>query len=149
MLTLGALLYENFELLDLYGPLEMFGTLGEDVKIVTIAESKGPVASTQGPSTLAEEDFDSAPDLDLIVVPGGIGTFPALQSTATLEFLKKQAANARYTMSVCTGSGLLAAAGLLDGKRATTNKMFFNMVADLTDKVTWEEKYIDTNFLFQ
>ncbi len=139
MLTLGAILYDNFELLDLYGPLEMFGTLGDEVRIVTIASEKGPVASTQGPKTVADEDFSSAPELDLVVIPGGIGTFPALEDAALLNFLRDRAEHTKYMMSVCTGSGLLAAAGLLDGKRATTNKMFFQMVSDLTDKVTWEE----------
>jgi transcriptional regulator GlxA family with amidase domain len=117
----------------------MFGTLGDDVKIVTIADNKGPVASTQGPKTVAEEDFSSAPALDLLVIPGGIGTFPALENASLLNFLKASAGNAKFMMSVCTGSGLFAAAGLLDGKRATTNKMFFQMVADLSDKVTWVE----------
>jgi transcriptional regulator GlxA family with amidase domain len=139
MLTLGAILYDNFELLDLYGPLEMFGTLGDDLRIVTIAEAKGPVASTQGPKTVAEEDFNSAPPLDLVVIPGGIGTFPALENVELLNFLRERAEQAKFMMSVCTGSGLLAAAGLLDGKRATTNKMFFQMVADLSDQVTWVE----------
>ena len=139
MLTLGALLYPDFELLDLYGPLEMFGTLGDDLTIVTIAEEVGPVASTQGPKTLADADFNNAPPLDLLLIPGGIGTFPALQSTAMLSFLQERSAQAKFTMSVCTGSALLAAAGLLDGRRATSNKMFFSMVAEQSDKVTWEE----------
>lgn len=139
MLTLGALLYPDFELLDLYGPLEMFGTLGDDVKIVTIAEAAGPVASTQGPKTVADTDFNNAPLLDLLLIPGGIGTFPALQSSTLLSFLQDRSAQAKFTMSVCTGSALLAAAGLLDGRRATSNKMFFSMVAEQSDKVTWEE----------
>lgn len=139
MLILGALLYPDFELLDLYGPLEMFGTLGDDVKIFTIAEVAGPVASSQGPKTLADTDFNDAPPLDLLLIPGGIGTFPALQNSALLSFLQDRSAQAKFTMSVCTGSALLAAAGLLDGRRATSNKMFFSMVAEQSDKVTWEE----------
>lgn len=139
MLTLGALLYPDFELLDLYGPLEMFGSLGDDVKIVTVAEHKGPVASTQGPQTVAEYDFSDVPPLDLLLIPGGIGTFPALENQALIGFLQQRAAQAKFTMSVCTGSALLAVAGLLDGRRATSNKLFFSMVASQSDKVTWEE----------
>lgn len=139
MLTLGALLYPDFELLDLYGPLEMFGTLGDDINIVTIAEAMGPVASTQGPQTVAEADFSSAPPLELLLIPGGIGTFPALQNHALISFLQDRSAKAKFTMSVCTGSALLAVAGLLDERRATSNKMFFSMVAEQSDKVTWEE----------
>jgi putative intracellular protease/amidase len=73
--TLGAVLFEDFELLDYYGPLEMFGTVGKELKIVTIAENEGPVGSVQGPKTLAEYNFSNAPDLDMILLPGGLGTF--------------------------------------------------------------------------
>ncbi len=52
-LTLGAMLYDKFELLDLYGPLEMFGQLKPDIEIITVAEKSGPVASFQGPKTVA------------------------------------------------------------------------------------------------
>ncbi|HEX2485559.1 MAG TPA: DJ-1/PfpI family protein, partial [Myxococcota bacterium] len=67
--TLGAVFYEGFELLDVYGPLEMFGSLGPELlRIVTIAEAPGPVASFQGPKTVAEHGFADAPPLDLILV---------------------------------------------------------------------------------
>jgi putative intracellular protease/amidase len=65
--TLGAMLFEDFELLDLYGPLEMFGNIGPELKIVTITERAGPVRSAQGPSTVAEFGFVDAPALDLIL----------------------------------------------------------------------------------
>ena len=64
--TLGAVLYERFELLDLYGPLEMFGALGDEIRIATVAEGKGPVASTPGVATVARHDFRDCPALDLI-----------------------------------------------------------------------------------
>ena len=69
----------------------MFGNLGEDLRVVTIAESPGPVASAQGPETLAEHGFDDAPDLDLLLLPGGIGTVPALENSRLLDFLRLQA----------------------------------------------------------
>ena len=127
--TLGAVLYPQFELLDLYGPLEMFGCLGEALRIVTIADRVGPVRSTPGPSTQAEYDYTSAPPLDLLVVPGGVGTFPQLKNAALLDFLRARAPQCEVAMSVCSGSALYAAAGLLEGKRATTNKQFFSMIA--------------------
>ena len=139
MLTLGAILYTDFELLDLYGPLEMFGSLGEDINIVTLAESAGPVTSTQGPATLAEFSFSTAPALDLLLLPGGIGTIAELENDALLDFLRDRSATAQITMSVCSGSALLARAGLLDGRRATSNKMFFSLATSQSDKVTWVE----------
>ena len=138
--TLGAVLYPQFELLDLYGPLEMLGSLGERLRIVTVAEQPGPVVSTQGPATLAEYAYADAPKLDLVLVPGGVGTFPQLASEPLLEFLIERAAQAEVMMSVCTGSALFAKAGLLDGRRATTNKQFFDLVRQQGPKVRWVEQ---------
>jgi transcriptional regulator GlxA family with amidase domain len=135
--TLGAVLYPQFELLDLYGPLEMLGSLGKHLRIVTVAEQAGPVASAQGPATLAEHGFADAPKLDLVLVPGGIGTFPQLANEAMLEFLRKRAAEAELMLSVCTGSALLAKAGLLDGRRATSNKQFFDLARQQGPKTEW------------
>jgi transcriptional regulator GlxA family with amidase domain len=135
--TLGAVLYPQFELLDLYGPLEMFGCLGEALRIVTVADQAGPVKSTPGPSTLAEHSFASAPPLDLILVPGGVGTFPQLENAAIVDFLRERVPRAEVAMSVCTGAALFAKAGLLDGRRATTNKQFFTLTCASGPKTTW------------
>ncbi|MCZ6711325.1 MAG: DJ-1/PfpI family protein [Gammaproteobacteria bacterium] len=139
MLSLGVALYKDFELLDVYGPLEMFGSLGQDIRIITIAEAAGPVASTQGPETVASESFTSAPKLDLLLVPGGIGTIPELNNETYLGFLRERSSDAQVVMSVCSGSALLAKAGLLDGKRATSNKMFFSLATSQSDAVQWIE----------
>ncbi len=138
--TLGAVLYPQFELLDLYGPLEMFGCLGEALRVVTIAEQVGPVKSTPGPSTLAEFSFANAPPLDLMLVPGGLGTFPQLGNAALVEFLRERGARAEVAMSVCTGAALFAKAGLLDGRRATTNKQFFAMTCASGLNTQWIEE---------
>ena len=135
--TLGAVLYERFELLDLYGPLEMFGALGEELRIATVAETKGPVASTPGVETVARFDFRDCPALDLLLVPGGIGTLAQLGNAALLGFLRERAPRAEVTMSVCTGSALLARAGLLDGRRATSNKMYFQLARSQGERVEW------------
>ena len=139
-MRLGVALYADFELLDVYGPLEMFGTLAEDIEIVTIAEVKGPVASTQGPETVAAYDFWDCPDLDLLLVPGGVGTIAQLENPAYLTFISQQAEVVDQTLSVCSGSALLAKAGILDGKRATSNKMFFSLASTQSDAVTWVEE---------
>ena len=65
--TIGAVLYPDFELLDLYGPLETFGTLGDDVRIETVAQVAGPVKSTPGPETVATWNYDNCPALDWIL----------------------------------------------------------------------------------
>ena len=139
-LTLGAILYEGFELLDYYGPLEMFGSVGPELRILTVAQTPGEVASTQGPKTVAQYGFADCPQLDLILLPGGVGTLAELKNEALLEFLRQRSAAARITMSVCSGSAILAQAGLLDGRRATSNKQFFGLLTSQHKKVTWVEQ---------
>jgi putative intracellular protease/amidase len=129
--------YEGFELLDLYGPLEMFGSLDDQIKIVTVAATKGPIASFQGPQTVAEFDYQTCPHLDLLRLTGGLGTVQQLDSLATMSFLKAKAPTSQITMSVCSGSWILAKAGLLDSRRATSNKVYFKLAVQQSNKVDW------------
>ena len=134
--TLGVLLFPKFELLDVYGPLEMFGYV-PGLTIQMIAREAGPVASTQGPRTVAETSMQAATDLDLLLVPGGIGTRSLVEDEETLAWLRDRSAAAELVASVCTGSGLLARAGVLDGRRATSNKRAFGWVVDQGPRVQW------------
>ena len=142
---LGVILYGDFELLDVFGPVEMFGNVGPELEVLMVAEQAGRVKSAQGPSVLADVGFDDCPPLDLILVPGGVGTFPELSNERTLDFLRRQSSSAEITSSVCSGCALLAKAGLLDGRRATSNKQFFSMIAAQGEKVEWvkEARWVD------
>ena len=136
--TLGAVLYPQFELLDLYGPLEMFGALEQEIRIVTVARDEGSGRlDARRRDRRAPRLRATARTLDLVLLPGGIGTLPQLGNAALLEFLRKRSAEAEVTMSVCSGSALLAKAGLLDGRRATSNKMFFQVARSQSDRVNW------------
>jgi transcriptional regulator GlxA family with amidase domain len=115
----------------------MFGCLAPDVEIIPVAERTGPVASTPGIETLAKFDFDTCPPLDMLLLPGGIGTLTQLVNESLLQFLRKRTAEAEVTMSVCSGSALLARAGLLDGRRATSNKLYFQLAVSQSDAVDW------------
>ncbi len=148
-LTLGVVLYPGFELLDVFGPVEMFANVGSArLKIVMVAEKAGPVHSgstadpgtPKGPAAVAEYGFADAPHMDILLVPGGIGTLTELNNPAMLDFLKERSAKASITSSVCSGSAILAKAGLLDGKKATSNKQFFSMVRAQGPKVQWVEE---------
>jgi transcriptional regulator GlxA family with amidase domain len=134
---LGVVLYPQFELLDVFGPVEMFGNLTGVIAVTMVAERPGPVVSAQGPSALAEYGFTDCPHLDLVMVPGGTGTLIELENKVLLDWVAARAASAEIVMSVCSGSALLARAGLLDGKRATTNKMWFNALVQYGPKVEW------------
>jgi transcriptional regulator GlxA family with amidase domain len=134
---LGAILFDGFELLDFYGPLEMFGCLGPDLSIETLAEVEGPVQSSAGPQTLAQHAFADCPDFDLYLIPGGQGVFREQDNEAMLSFLRDKAARAEVMMTVCNGAALPARAGLLDGRRATTNKIFFDSVEAQGPDVEW------------
>jgi len=149
-LHLGVLLYPNFELLDVFGPLEMFASLGHArVRIHMIAAAPGPVRSAMagdgplGPSVVAEHGYADAPPLDILLVPGGFGTVPALADEALLAFIRQcartRAPGTPILASVCTGSALLARAGVLDGHRATSNKQFFDLARNQSDQVEWIE----------
>lgn len=144
MKNVGILLYTGFEVLDVYGPVEMWGYVPE-FKLIFVAEKAGPVRSTQGAVTMADHSFEDCPDLDILMVPGGMGTLPELQNEAMLEFIRKQTAKTDLTTSVCSGSALLAKAGVLDGRKATSNKVYFDLAEMQSDKVdwVWEARWVD------
>jgi transcriptional regulator GlxA family with amidase domain len=138
--TLGILLYPGFELLDVFGPAEMFGNLSGRVKMVMVAEKAGPVRSAQGSEAVAAYGFDDCPPLDLVLVPGGFGTLTQLKNAALLDWIRERAKSAEITMSVCSGSALLAKSGVLDGRKATSNKVYFQVAVDQGPKVEWIKK---------
>lgn len=140
--TLGVLLFPGFELLDVFGPLEAFGNLRvrEHFAVTTVATAAGPVASAQGPVAVADHGLDDCPRLDLLLVPGGMGTRREVENERLLGWLRARAADAEIVMSVCTGAALLARAGLLDGVPATTNKRAFDWVVTQGPRVDWRRR---------
>ncbi len=147
VLNLGAVIYPGFEMLDLFGPLEMFSMVGLDkLRIHMVAENKGPVIAAvgldmeHGPRIVADYDFEDAPPLDIVLLPGGFGTLPELENPRLLGFLAERAKAASITASVCSGSALLAKAGVLDGHRATSNKQLFALAVAQSDRVEWVEQ---------
>ncbi len=133
----GALLFPDFELLDIFGPLEMFGMLSDQFEIVTLAETTQPVASAQGPRSVVDRTFADAADVDILLLPGGHGTRREAENPVLLEYLRTLYPQLDYLASICTGSGVLAAAGLLDGRRATSNKQSFAWASSCGSAVTW------------
>ena len=143
--TVGVLLFPEFELLDVFGPLEAFGQAKEWFRIVTVAERPGPVASAQGPRAVADHGFADCPGLDIVLVPGGMGTRREVNNPEIIDWVARQARGAETMTSVCTGAALLARAGVLDGRRATSNKRSFSWVTEQGPKVDWvrQARWVD------
>ena len=146
----GAVFFERFELLDIFGPLEMLGVLPSFFEIVTLGETGSPIASTQGPRVAIDRRFDEAEQMDVLLVPGGLGTRTEIENEALLDFLRRQAPGLEILASICTGAGLLARAGLLDGRRATSNKMAFGWAVSQGPATTWvaEARWVEDGNVF-
>ena len=138
--SIGVVLFHGFELLDVFGPLEMYGIAADHFDIRLVAEHTGSVTSRQGPRSVIDCSFGEAPQFDILFVPGGIGTRTEINNQTLLDWLRLQSQQAQYLTSVCTGSALLARAGLLDGMRATTNKLAFEWVASQSSRVNWQRQ---------
>jgi transcriptional regulator GlxA family with amidase domain len=148
--TLGVVLFPDFELLDVFGPVEMFGNLKGLVDVVIVAERAGAVRSAQGPSVIADYAFDDCPCLDLVLVPGGIGTYTEVDNRVMVDWLRRRIPETEIAMTVCSGTALLARAGVLDGRRATTNKMLFHTIASAGPNVEWvkEARWVEDGKFF-
>ena len=134
---LGAVFYPGWELLDTCGPLEMLGNMPGMIEIVTVAEQAGPVASAQGPQVVATYGFDDCPPLDILLIPGGLSSRTEVENSVMIDWLRQRVPQAELTLTVCSGTMLLARTGLLDGRRATTNKMFFEEIVAASPRVQW------------
>lgn len=119
---IAFLIYEDFTALDMVGPHYMLTNL-MGAKTHIVARTKAPVKSDTGLVFTPSADFSDCPaDLDILCVPGGtLGTLAAIEDDATIRFLKDRGSRAKFVTSVCTGSLVLAAAGLLDGYKATSH----------------------------
>ncbi len=140
MRKVAAVVFPGFELLDLYGPLEMLCLLEDEFAVTLVAETAGPVAANGGPKSLAECAFAEGSGFDMILVPGGRGTRREVDNPALTGFLRRAAEDAEIVASVCTGAALLARSGLLDGRKATTNKKAWAWATGQGEKVAWQPK---------
>lgn len=142
-LQIGMLLFPGFTLLDLAGPQTAFGLHGQTHLIWKTLE---PVPTDGGVSMNPTVTFADVPDpLDVLFVPGGFGTNAAMQDAEILEFLARVGSTARYITSVCSGSVILAMAGLLEGYRAATHWAFYEPLEALGIEASHERVAVDRN----
>lgn len=145
-LQIGFLLFPGIQQLDLTGPYDVLGSL-PDVKLHLVWKDLAPVTSSTGLVFTPSTTYEACPTLDVICVPGGSGVGALMEDEQTLAFLKAQAQTARYVASVCTGSLVLGAAGLLRGRRATTHWAYHDMLAPLGAIPVQERVVRDGNLL--
>ena len=119
-LSIVFLLFDGITQLDFAGPAQFLSRL-PGARVATAAKTVQPIATDSGFSLLPSHDLESCPAADLLCVPGGFGTAGVIADSGSIAFLKRQGAGARHVTSVCTGALALGAAGLLEGKRATTH----------------------------
>jgi transcriptional regulator GlxA family with amidase domain len=124
-MAFGFLLFPDLEELDLVGPWEMIAMwskyAGGPEKYLMISETAEPVTCANGMILVPHASFSNAPQLDYLLIPGGFGTRSQVSNEKMTGYVAAQAKNCRAVLSVCTGSFILQAAGLLKGKRATTH----------------------------
>ena len=124
-------LYDRFTALDAVGPYQVLSALPE-ARVRFVAAEPGPVRADNRMLTLvAEASLADVPSPDILVVPGGIGTRALLEDEQLVGWVRTAHETSRFTTSVCTGSLLLAAAGILDGVDATTHWMVRDLLGEL------------------
>ena len=147
--TVGIFIFPDVEVLDFAGPYEVFSrtrlVAGADSRrsddsapfsVFTVAARPDVVTAIGGLKIVPDHSWADAPPIDILVVPGGFGTRRLLNDRETLEWIRRTAAAARQVTSVCTGALLLANAGLLKGRTATTHWAAYDLLASLDPTVT-------------
>lgn len=147
--TVGILIFDGVEVLDFTGPFEVFSVAGQVAgdpdgalafTVVTIAEERKTILATGGLRVEPEATIDAHPDIDVLVVPGGVGTRILHDHAPVIDWIRAQSARVSLTTSVCTGAFLLGSAGLLEGRAATTHWASIHRMRDVFPNVEVREE---------
>lgn len=143
---IGIVIFDEVEVLDFCGPFEVFSVTRQDeerrrdepspFEVMLVAEFDRTVTATGGMKVVPDFTFENCPALDILVVPGGLGTRREMKNNAMLSFVVSRSDHVETLASVCTGSLILGNAGLLDGLRATTHWRSLDLMRELFPKVT-------------
>ena len=140
----AIVIFDEVEVLDFAGPFEVFSVTGrrrklEPFDVYTVAERPTPVLARNGLSVNPKYSFADAPVPDILVLPGGYGTRREMKNPLMLEWVARTAPRCELVLSVCTGALVLGAAGLLDGREATTHFMAFDELRAVAPAATIRE----------
>jgi cyclohexyl-isocyanide hydratase len=143
---IGMLIFPRLTQLDMTGPYEVLARV-PNTKVYLVAHSMAPVKTDRGMEIVPTTTLADCPQLDLVMVPGGPGQQDLMEDEVVLEFLRRQARGAKYITSVCTGSLVLGAAGLLKGKRATSHWAALEHLKPLGATPVSEKVVMDGNII--
>ena len=145
----AVVLFDGFTVLDAYGPVQAFaacrrnnpdGTRQRFYDVFTLGMQPGLARSDQGPATEVSYTLAGAPPWDVLLVPGGQGTRKLVDDEAFVGWLRQASERSPITATVCTGAALLARTGLLDGRKATSNKLAWDWVLAQGPRVGWQRR---------
>ncbi|KKO52865.1 DJ-1/PfpI family protein [Paenibacillus sp. DMB20] len=152
--TVGIFLFDDVEVLDFAGPFEVFAVtvinrFAPDefapFDVTTVSEHGGMITARNGLKVMTDHSFQTAPDYDILVIPGGMGTRREVHNLNVIKWIQERMEQVELMTSVCTGSFLLAEAALLDGKSATTHWASINRMRETYPSVAVQEniKFVD------
>ncbi|MEO6546973.1 MAG: DJ-1/PfpI family protein [Ferruginibacter sp.] len=139
-MNVGVLLFEDFETLDVFGPVEIFGRLTEHYTINFYSLPGGQIKNMHGVSILTVGLAEIKMGIDIFLIPGGHGTRKEINNTLLIDHIRMISKLSKFVLTVCTGSALLAKTGLLDRRKATSNKRAFDWVITNGENVNWLRK---------
>jgi putative intracellular protease/amidase len=137
-MDINCLIFDGFETLDLFGPVEAFGKI-EEYDIGYFSMNGGPIANGQNARIMTDSISRIKPG-GILVVPGGMSTRALVSDENFIENLRRIAEGSKWCLTICTGSALLAKTGLLDSRSATSNKRAFEWVKNNGKNVKWKDK---------
>lgn len=139
-MNIAVLLFEDFETLDVFGPVEIFGILKEHYQIHFYSFSGGLIKNSHGVLVQSRNIEEIKNGVDIFLIPGGYGTRKEIDNELLIDKIKKISLLSKFVLTVCTGSALLAKTGLLDNRKATSNKKAFDWVISQGNRVNWIKK---------
>lgn len=139
-MNLTVLLFDDFETLDVFGPVEIFGRLTEQFSIIFCSLDGGLIRNRHGVSIPTEKLEDVQKGIEIFLIPGGYGTRKEVDNIPLIQKIAEVSNACKFVFTVCTGTSLLAKTSLLDGRKATSNKKAFSWVVSTGPKVLWNER---------